>query len=159
MEVSISFDNLDIVACYAAVLSTAIAVWEYIKWRKRNYIEVMCNANMIFMPSTDEKKYVTANVTNKGQTATTITHYALYYWPSWFDKLVNRRRQSFLVNSADLPKVLQPGEQWMGQAEQNDKMERMGSKGCLYAVIIHSMGVKETLHRVKIEEKHSSEDI
>jgi len=142
--------NLDPVALYAAILSTMIAIWEYTKWRARNCIEVKCNANMLFIPSPDKNKYIVANVTNKGQTATTITHFALYYWKNGFDKFFNRARQSFIVNTDQVPKVVQPGEQWMAQAIQNEELERMASEGCLYAVIIHSMGKKEVMKRIEI---------
>ncbi len=54
-----------------------------------------------------------------------------------------------------IPKVIQPGEQWMGQALQDANIERMGSEGFLYAVIIHSMGKKEVLHRIKISKEKS----
>jgi len=154
MEMNFSLNgSIDPVAVYAAILSTAIAVWEYIKWRCRNHIEVRCSANMLFIPSTDKKKHLVANVTNKGQTATTITHFLLYYWKNRFYGFLNIKRESFFVKEDGIPKVIQPGEQWMGQALQDANIERMGSEGFLYAAIIHSMGKKEVLCRIKIQKE------
>jgi hypothetical protein len=66
MEVSFSGD-IDLVATYAAVLSTLIAIWEFVKWKNRNAIKLTCNPNMLFMPSSDKKKYVIAKVINHGR--------------------------------------------------------------------------------------------
>ena len=152
IDFSIS-ENLDPIALYAAILSTIIAIWEYIKWRARNCIEVKCNTNMLFIPSKDKNKYIVANVTNKGQTATTITHFALYYWKNRFDKFFNQAQQSFIVNTDQVPQVIQPGEQWMAQVIQSEELVSMATEGCLYAVIIHSMGKKEILCRIKISKQ------
>jgi hypothetical protein len=144
------------VALYAAVLSTAIAIWEYIKWRNRHYLEVICNANMLFLPSTNKKKYIIAKVTNKGETPTTITHLVFYYWPNRLNRFLKRKRKSFVVNSDQVPKMLNPGEQWFGQVEQNDDIEKMALEGLLYAVVIHSMSKKEILRRIRISKKWTS---
>lgn len=157
MELNFTFDgSIDLVALYAAILSTIIAVWELIKWRARNRVEVRCNPNMIFMPSTDKKKYVVTNVINKGEFPTTITHLLMFYWKNRADKVFNRNRQSFIVNSDQVPKILNPGEQWMGQALQDDNVEKMASEGLLYFGIVHTMGKKEILRRVKIDNKTAS---
>ena len=142
--------GIDIVALYAALLSTAIAVWEYIKWRGRNNVEVTCNANMLFFPSANKKKYVVVKATNKGETPTTITHLAMYFWKNRFDRLFKRERQSFMINSDQVPKIVNPGEQWFGQIEQNDEIEKMAAEGLLYAVLIHSMGRKEIIRPINI---------
>ena len=108
---------------------------------------------MLFIPSKDKNKYIVANVTNKGQTATTITHFALYYWKNRFDKFFNQAQQSFIVNTDQVPQVIQPGEQWMAQVIQSEELVSMATEGCLYAVIIHSMGKKEILCRIKISKQ------
>lgn len=140
--------QIDPVATYAAILSTAIAVWEFIKWRSRHSIRLRCNPNMLFIPSTDKKTYIIANVTNTGETATTITHLLMYYWPSVWHKIFRRGRQSFIVNSPDVPKIVQPGEQWMGQAHQDENIERMAKDGVLFMGVIHSLGKKEIMQRI-----------
>jgi hypothetical protein len=153
MDIIFSMDGeVNLLALYAAVLSTFIAVWEILKWRARNAVLITCNSNMLFIPSPDDKKYIIVNVTNKGDTQTTITHFLGYYWPSRVDKILNRNVRAFVVNSPDVPKIIQPGEQWMGQAHQDENMEKMAKEGLLYMGIIHSMGKKEILKRVKISE-------
>lgn len=151
MAISCAADSgLDLIALYAAVLSTAIAVWEYIKWRNRHSLKVICNANMIFLPSSDTRKYVAVNATNMGDTPTTITHLALYYWREGRSRFFKRERKSFIVPTNQVPKVVSPGEQWMAQFEQTPEIEKMAKEGSLYVVVIHSLGKKEILSRITI---------
>jgi len=142
--------EIDPIAAYAAMLSSALGIWELVKWRHRHAVRLSVNPNMLFIPSSDKNKYIVASVTNLGETATTITHYLAYHWPSRWHKLVKKGQTSFIVNSDKVPHVLQPGEQWMGQALQDEEMEGLGSTGILEMGIIHSMSKKEILQRVKI---------
>jgi hypothetical protein len=154
IDLDFSFSGqIDVVAIYAAILSTLIAVWEFFKWRGRNAVEVRCNPNMLFVPSSDDKKYIIANVTNKGNHQTTITHFVGYYWKNRFDKFFNKNREAFIVSCPDLPKVVHPGEQWMGQAHQTEELEKKAKEGFFYMGIIHSMGNKDILKRIIIEDK------
>jgi hypothetical protein len=158
MELNFSFaGTIDPVALYAAILSTIIAVGEIIKWRARNRIEVKCNPNIIIVPSNDNNKYVCTNVVNKGEFPTTITHLLMFYWENRIDKMLKRKRQSFVINTNQVPKIVNPGEQWMGQALQDDKIEKMALDGYLYFGVIHSMGKKEILRRVKIMKEQTKE--
>ena len=154
MNIDFSFSGqVDVVASYAAILSTLIALWEFMKWLKKNEVLVTCNPNMIFMPSSDKNTYVNITVTNKGATQTTITHCVMFYWANRWDKFFNKNKKSFIINEKSLPKIIQPGEQWMGQAIQNEELEKMAQSGLLYIGIIHSMGKKEILNRIKISKK------
>lgn len=158
MNVDFSFSGqVDIVASYAAILSTLIAVWEFIKWLKKNEVLVTCVPNMIFMPSPDKNTYVNITVTNKGNTQTTITHCVMFCWENKWDKFFNKNKKSFIVNEKSLPRIIQPGEQWMGQAIQDEDLEDMAQSGLLYMGIIHSMGRKEILNRIKITKKEEKQ--
>lgn len=154
MDIAFSVNgNIDPIAVYAAILSTVIAAWEFIKWRERNAIKITCTPNMLFFPSRDKQKYVVVKVINRGDRPTTITHMLGYYWKNRLDRFFDRRKKkvtAFVVNSDNVPKVIQPGEEWMGQALQNNEIEKMASEGYLYMGVIHSMGNKEVLRRVKI---------
>ena len=152
MEINFS-GNIDLVATCAAVLSTLIAIWEFIKWKNRNAIKFTCNPNMLFIPSSNNEKYVIAKVINQGSTATTVTHLFMYYWPSYFHKIFRKKRQSFIVNCTTVPALVNPGEEWMGQALQDESIEKMASEGILCMGIIHSMGKNEILRRIKIDKK------
>lgn len=152
MEISFS-GEIDLVATYAAVLSTLIAIWEFIKWKNRNAIKLACNPNMLFIPSSDKKKYVIAKVINQGSTPTTVTHFLGYYWPSRFHKIFRKDRQAFIVNCTTVPALVNPGEEWMGQAHQDENIEKMAREGLLYMGIMHSMGKKEILRRIKINKE------
>jgi hypothetical protein len=155
MDINFSIDGtIDPIAAYAAIVSTIIAVWEYLKWRKKNEVSLTCTPNMEFFPSNDKKTFIIANVTNKGETQTTVTHFMGYYWESWWDRIFRKNRKAFIVNSPDIPKVIQPGEQWMGQAHQDANIEKMAREGLLYMGISHSMNKKEVLRRVKINKEN-----
>lgn len=158
MELNFSFGGtIDPVALYAAILSTIIAVWEIIKWRARNRIEVRCNANMIHFPAANDNTYIVTTVVNKGEFPTTLTHLVMFYWENRIDRIFKKPAKTMLVNTDQVPKVVNPGEQWMGQALQDDKVEKMASEGYLYSGIIHTMGKKEILRRVKIIKKQTKE--
>lgn len=152
MDIYFSFDgNIDPVATYAAILSSAIAILEWIKWKGKNAVILRCNSNMILMPSSDRNKYIIATVTNTGEAQTTITHFLAYYWSSKIDKLLNRGKKAFIINARDVPAIIQPGQQWTGQVIQCQEMEKMAKNGLLYIGIIHSMSEKEVIQRVIIE--------
>jgi hypothetical protein len=151
MYIQFSLNGIDPIATYAAVLSTFIAVWEWLKWRSKHEIQLTCTPNMLFISAPDENKYIVAKVTNKGETQTTITHFLGYYWPSKWHRLFKRRKESFIIHALNVPVIVQPGEQWMGQAIQNAEIEKKATEGILYIGVIHSMGKKEVMRRVKIE--------
>ena len=48
--------------------------------------------------------------------------------------------------------IIQPGEQWVGLSNQDEKMEKMAKEGLLYMGITHSMSEKVILKRVKVSE-------
>lgn len=142
--------EIDIVALYAALLSSMIAIWEVIKWRGRNAVHVSCKVNMQLIPSVDNQTYVVVTVINRGDRQTTITHFFGYYWDSWLDKIFNRNRKAFFINNHEIPKVIVPGEQWIGQVNQNE-IEELASKGRMYIGICHSLSEKDLLVRVDLK--------
>jgi hypothetical protein len=151
MDISLSY-NFDPLASYAAILSTIIAIWEFIKWRSRNEIEVLFCSDMVFVPPKDKNNltYIVANVTNKGQTATTITHFALYYWKNKIDKFFKKNGKIVKnIPTNNSPNLIEPGQQWIGEAIQTKELEHMACEGCLYGVIVHSMGKKQIMKRIK----------
>lgn len=155
MEANIIFEGkIDLVAVYAALLSTAITIWEFIKWRHRNRIDLHCTPNMIIVPSSNPgQKYINFVVTNKGDKPTTLTHVLGYYWPTWFDKLRNNERKAFIVKCDKVPCIVNPGERWSYQAIQDKYIEKLAQDGLLYLGVSHSMAKKEVLRRIFIEKK------
>jgi hypothetical protein len=77
----------------------------------RNRIEVKCNPNMIHIPSTDKNKYVVINVVNKGEFSKTLTNFVMFYLENKIDKILKRKRQSLIVNTDQVPKIVNHGEQ------------------------------------------------
>lgn len=66
----------DIIAFYAAVVSTAVALFEFWKWKRsgaRFRLNVMVPAK-IYGGGEDNNEYLHLTVTNIGDAATTVTH-------------------------------------------------------------------------------------
>ena len=157
--------SIDIVALYAAILSTAIAIWEWIKWQSRHTVSLSCHPNMEFYPSDNEQAYVIATVVNKGVTQIIVTHFFLYFWKNRIDYVLKRNKRIMHINGTipgtfygTVPSPLQPGEIWRGQCIQNTELERMAREGFLYMGICHSMSSKEILKRVRINSEPLSTD-
>lgn len=151
MDMNFSINGqLDPVATYAAILSTAIAVWEFVKWRSRHSVTLTITPNMEYIPS-DGKTYIIAKVVNTGETKTTITHFHGYHWGNRWEKFRRKNTKAFLVPNntvTKIPAILEPGEQWLGSMIQNKEIEEISKNRCLYIGISHSLGKKEIMQRV-----------
>jgi hypothetical protein len=146
--------TVDPVALYAAILSSAVAVWEFIKWRQKNAIEVTFMANMKFMPSVDNNSWIIAKVINKGDTQTTITSFHGYVWKNRLDRFLGRKKSlitAFIIPTDNLPKIIEPGEQWIGKLLQNEEIKNFAHKQILYLCISHTMSKKDVVKRLKIK--------
>ncbi len=112
------------VAAYAAVVASAALALEVRRWFEsgaRLKISCMPNAKTINVPGTEGAAFLIASVANRGNAPTTITHFALYEYKNWFDRLRSKPAwTAVIVNPAPpgalvgLPCVLQPGEVWTG---------------------------------------------
>ena len=153
MELAFTINgSLDPVAAYAALLSTFIAIWELFKWWIRNAVILRCHPNMQIFPSVDQKKYVLADFTNKGQIQTVITNLCLYYWDKWHHRFFKKKWKHFWVKPVGnaIPFTVQPGEIWKHKIIQNEEIEKMARDGYLYVVVFHSMSNNPVMQRVHL---------
>lgn len=154
MEFNFTIDgSLDPVAAYAAILSTFIAIWEFLRWQSRNAVSFTCHPNMILVPSSEKKTYIVAELINKGQTQTIITNLGLYHWDKWHHRFFRKKWKNFIVKQDSIPSTVQPGAIWKGMFIQDQEIERMASEGYFYVVVFHSMAKDGVKKRVKISNK------
>lgn len=126
-------------------------------------MSVMADAIFVESGSKDKKKYLAITVTNRGDTATTITHMVLYNYPSrlavWIPKrprvmvrlLKKSQPATFIVNTTamPIPYVLEPGRNWHGMAAHTPELEAMIKAGRLFVGVIGSHSDKPWLMRVR----------
>jgi hypothetical protein len=157
MKFNFTIDSsIDLVATYAAILSTIIAIWEFLKWKNRNAVSFTCHPSMEFFPSVDGKTYTVVKFINKGQTQTTITHLVLYYWDRWYYRFLKKKWKNFIVREDSVPSTVQPGAIWRGFILQNDSLEKMAENGYLHVAVFHSMSQNDVKQRVRIPTKIKS---
>ncbi len=88
----------DIIALYAAVLSTVLGVWEFVKWLDRNAISLKYMLNMVDVDRYNVKEEVCIHliVANKGNAATTIIN---FFYIIGIIKLIKFCTETKLVSS------------------------------------------------------------
>ena len=147
MEISFTFvDMFNPVAIYAAMVATAVLIWDVVKWYKSGPAfrgSVSPNMVMIGMPGyPKDQEYVVFRLSNTGSRATTLTHVGLQEYPNWLARLRRKSTRSAVIN-ADfdpyrIPYVLEPGHDYMGMALQSDELIEWSQCGNLYGVVYHS---------------------
>jgi hypothetical protein len=152
-------DTTKLVAWWGAVLSTGVLVWDIYKYRRAGPRLRFCvRDGLILMPSDDERTFVSSEVTNYGDRPTTITNLCVAYFKSplslaW---LRNRATRNWVVANTvggpPLPFKLEPGNVWLGLAEQTPELEKLGREGLLYFELYHSHHSKPVRKRVRFKE-------
>ena len=151
MEITLNLvAEIDPIAIYAALVATAILIWDVVKWlRSGPRIEVRANSNMIFFgdpdPHREGKTYIFVKVANVGYSPTTITNFGGKYFLNHWNKLRKKPDKMFIVavpqaaQHLPLPHVLKVGEEWSGIIEQTPEVEQMAKNGLLYAEVYQSV--------------------
>jgi hypothetical protein len=144
------------VAIYAAVVATGALALEVRRWFESGpqlSIQIMQNMqsfNLTSLNPTDN--YLLANVINRGNAPTTITHFILVDYGTWFMRIRSKEGWTAIVKpgvSGTLPHTLQPGEIWTGMARQNAELEQRIAGGWLHVVIFASHSDKPFVQRVR----------
>lgn len=149
MEISFNFsDKIDPVAIYAAVIASAVLIWDIVKWlrsgvRLRGYAQ----ANMITvgMGYLDGKTYVNVNVDNVGDRPTTIQVVGLHGYASIWDQIRKKRNRNAVFNSGfqenyPIPYRLDVGGNFRASVLQDEDLEEWSREQRLYAEVAHSAG-------------------
>jgi hypothetical protein len=154
--VQVSLGRIDVVAAYAAILSTIVFLWQvYTWWRKGPRLRLALATNMVTYGSAGKSNdsYVTYNVANIGDADTTITHVAIYGYPNWWTRVRRRPTLTAIVDHAvvayPIPYVLKPGQTFMSMAIQSTQLEQWSREFYLYGVIIHSVSRRPLTARIR----------
>ena len=146
----------DFVAIYAAVVSTAVLIWQIVTWlRPGPRLRGRASANMVGYDASghsDGQRFVMFNVENVGTGATTITHVALYGYAGWRAWLRKRHTWAAIIDRGvaahPLPYVLNAGHTFTPLANQTDELERWSRDMWLYGAIVHSSARHPLLMRI-----------
>lgn len=149
-------------AWWGAIIATLALAWNILRaLRSGPRIKVHAKPDMQFLPRqplTGDKLYVCVTAINRGDAATTITHFAGFHEKTLSDLLLRvllRRRQGFVIapgpapGADPVPYVLKPGEEWSGVAEQAD-LQKHYQGGYLYIGIIHNQRKRPVYARVHL---------
>jgi len=144
-------------AGYSAIVATAVATWNVITYlRDGARLRVTAHPNMKLMGSgvVDNNMYITVNVANVGNRATTIQTLGMYTFKSrWHRWRRKHENLAWVINCSPpgntCPHVLDPGHKFMGLALQSEDVEKRTRDKLTYIAIGHSMGKQEVLVRVQ----------
>lgn len=146
----------DYAAWWGATIATLALIWNIVvAIRSGARIHVTATPNMqVFPPNPGEEdsSYIFINAVNRGNSATTITHFCGYQANTFWD-LIKNNKQHFIVNGTPdglpVPHKVAPGDEWRGVANQGLISE--GFKGkYFYIGIIHNQRKKPIYKRVKL---------
>lgn len=149
--------DLNPIAAYGALLSTAVAAWNaYQWWRSGAWLKGRVSANMIgygHMANLDST-YLMIVVSNRGKAETTVTHVSTERYKSWLDYILKRRAQKTVV-TGDLPQYrlpfrLGPGHEFVSVMQQDREVEDWSRKYRFYVGIFHSMSDQPFRIRVPV---------
>lgn len=149
------------IATYAAVIATGALALEVRRWRESGPRLVLSASPEMSVASDppEPNTYLVVTASNTGDTPTTITHFALFKYDNifqrWRDKKSLQRlvlNPSFPGDPVNIPKLLRPGERWMGVAGYDNKGElaNLIATGKLYAAIIASHKSRATVTRITV---------
>jgi hypothetical protein len=135
------------IAVYAAVVATAVAVWDVVKWKMQGpnlEVEVQTGMRLYSGEFPDEREFVVMRVTNRGDRPTTITNMGYLLYRDDFVARWSRNSNTFAAivpnpsEAQRLPFVLAPGVQWVGMGVQDEELTNMAGSGCLMCAVYHS---------------------
>ena len=155
MHTTVTIDWTLTIAIYAAVVATFTLLWDWWKWLHAGpSLVVTGQANMksYGMPAFEGKSVMVVNATNRGDRPTTITHFTIHQYPSWWAWMRKRAPFNAIVNVANdmrpPPYVLPAGGTWTAPCLQDDEMVNLANTGRLYLSITHSHSTKPVFVRV-----------
>jgi hypothetical protein len=137
------------------VIASSVLLLEVRRWFEEGpkpIVSLMADAKTFggISMGEDDNTYIAANVTNRGNAPTSITHMVILNYPTWGSRwlpwrllrlLKWRQKQFFIVSTGipgPIPYHLEQGRQWVGMAKYTDDLEAMIAAGHLYIGIIAS---------------------
>ena len=162
MEITLNIsDDLDPIAVYAALVATAVLIFNVVKWlRSGPRLMIRANPNTMFFndpdPQREGKTFIFVKVANVGSTPTTITAFGLAHFRNRWDQLLKKPDKLFAIvvpqaaQHLPLPHVLKVGEEWLGIIEQTPEIDQLAKNGLLYADISQSVTSSPARARITI---------
>src|SRR5688572_23630403 len=140
MTTTITIDWTLVIAIYAAVVATFTLIWDCWKWLHTGPqldVTVQSGMKMVGDPQLADKWLMLMKATNRGDRPTTLTHFTLHKYDSWWAFVRKRASYNAIVNTwgpgiQATPHVLQPGAVWTGIADQTPDIELMAKEGRVY---------------------------
>ncbi|NTH63932.1 hypothetical protein G6L33_08745 [Agrobacterium rhizogenes] len=148
----------DIAAFYAAIVATGALALEVRRWFEHGaklVISVAPEMKLVQHGQMSEQTYVTVNVTNRGESTTTLTHLALHDYPTLWRRIRNKPAQTMVVPMPNLPGgqqfpyVLQPGHAWSGMVIRDQALKNLIDAGTLWIAIYATHTGKPLYARVR----------
>lgn len=150
-------DEVNLVAIYAAFVSSVVLIWDIIKWwRTGPRLHGHAKGNMQMIGGArgrDPSSYIVFTVYNRGSANVTLTNVGLLAYSSRWAKFRRKSDRSFVVNATGdtgytVPYVLKAGEQFMTLARQDSELEALTRSHQVYGAIYHTYGDKPLLLRI-----------
>jgi hypothetical protein len=149
-----SLNASDYAAWWGAIIASLAFLWNIVvAVRSGARLKVSVSPNMeLYPPNPGEEgqTYIFVKAVNKGNSATTITHFCGFTTKSQFDRF-RKKVKPFIVGIngkyQPLPFKLEPGEEWVGIANQDDILMR---EKLLYLGVIHNQKEKPIYKQVQI---------
>ena len=147
----------DIAAWYAAIVATAVLIWDYVKWKNSGpQISAFARSGMrsLNIPETANMTLIYVEVTNTGDKPTTLKSWGMYWYPVGVSLNDKRGRQAWILRSsfADMgvvPQKIEPGDVWRGVIEEDDEVQKMKDNGTFFVMLSFSHSQEEVLVRVE----------
>lgn len=156
------------IAIIALGISAAALALEIRRWMESGpRLSVSCAPDMIYVyageePNPDEK-YLSFEVSNRGNMSTTITNLAMAIFPSRLSRLRNRASQNFLCpwpsKAQPLPFLIEPGARWSAGVRQGPEIEEALDNGTLWALVFATHSDKPAMARVARRTKPKGKEI
>lgn len=128
--------ELDPVALYAAVVSTATAIFGVVQYlRSGPRLTGHATGNMKFQPDPSGGTYISATISNRGTRRTTITMVGFSGYPNRWAKIRRKPNHTSIIPRplhATLPEVLEPGGYLIASAAQDPELVALSKKSLLY---------------------------
>lgn len=145
------------IALYAAIVATGALALELRRWRESGARLVLSISPEMIRPSSLEHRpfrYIVANVTNRGDMPTTLTHLALVDYETRWNWLRGKEVWTVVVprpEGGELPMLMEPGGQWVGAAKYGDdgELDRRRDGKRLYLMMHATHRNKPIMARVR----------
>lgn len=156
MDVTVNIEqDIDVVAVYAAIVATAVLIWEVYKWFRsgaqlRSFIQP--NMECVGGRLEDDNTYLVLNVKNVGTAPTTITNVTLHTFDNAWKRIRNIPTKSLVVLDASpmqLPHTLEVGKYALGMIKQTEELEQMSRTALLYCNVHHTFSEKPIVLRIQ----------